>query len=82
MSWHIEDPSTYELARALAERRSIPLTQAVHDALHEALLQDEEETRRTLDRLNEISRHCARLPVLDDSPVEELLDYDERGLPR
>lgn len=82
MSWHIEDPSTSELARALAERRSIPLTQAVHDALHEALLRDEEETRRTLERLNDIAHHCAHLPVRDDRPAEDLLGYDERGLPR
>lgn len=33
------------------------------------------------DRLMAISRHCAALPVLDSRSAEEILGYDERGLP-
>jgi len=32
--------------------------------------------------LNSIAEECARLPALDDRPAEEILDYDETGLPR
>lgn len=31
--------------------------------------------------LDEVALHCASLPVLDDRAVEDILDYDERGLP-
>jgi hypothetical protein len=34
------------------------------------------------DELREIAQRCARLPTLDDRSVEEILGYDERGLPR
>jgi len=29
-----------------------------------------------------IAEACARLPVIDDRPAEEILGYDETGLPR
>jgi virulence-associated protein VagC len=38
--------------------------------------------RRLADELDEIARHCASLPVLDSRPTDEILGYDEHGLPR
>ena len=32
-------------------------------------------------RINAIVEHCASLPVLDDRSPEEILGYDENGLP-
>jgi len=32
--------------------------------------------------LNSRAEECARLPVIDDRPAEEILGYDETGLPR
>jgi antitoxin VapB len=34
------------------------------------------------DELEEIAEHCASLPVLDSRPADEILGYDEHGLPR
>jgi len=34
------------------------------------------------DELDEIALHCSRLPVLDSRTPDEILGYDERGLPR
>ncbi len=33
------------------------------------------------EKLLKIARHCASLPVLDDRSPEEILGYDEQGLP-
>jgi antitoxin VapB len=38
--------------------------------------------RRLRDELREIAQRCARLPTIDDRSAEEILGYDERGLPR
>jgi hypothetical protein len=32
--------------------------------------------------LEAIAEHCANLPVLDARSADEILGYDERGLPR
>jgi antitoxin VapB len=34
------------------------------------------------DELEQIAEHCASLPVLDSRRAEEILGYDEVGLPR
>jgi hypothetical protein len=36
----------------------------------------------TLEELDEIARRCAALPVLDPRPTEELIEYDDYGVPR
>ena len=38
--------------------------------------------RRLADELDEIALHCARLPVRDPRSADEILGYDEHGLPR
>ena len=38
--------------------------------------------RRLADELDEIARRCASLPVIDDRSPEEILGYDENGVPR
>jgi hypothetical protein len=40
-----------------------------------------EPARRLADRLDEIADRCAALPVLYDRPAEEVLGYDEKGMP-
>ena len=42
----------------------------------------ERTKRRLADELEEIAEHCANLPVLDARRAEEILGYDERGIPR
>jgi hypothetical protein len=46
----------------------------------EAVMKALQRKRRILERLGEIAKHCASLPVLDSRSPEQML-YDERGLP-
>jgi antitoxin VapB len=38
--------------------------------------------RSLADELEGIARHCASLPAVDRRSADEILDYDEHGLPR
>jgi len=57
---------------------------AVVVALRERLarLRGRSRRGRLRDELREIARRCAQLPTLDDRPGDEILGYDEGGLPR
>ena len=74
---------TEEFATALVRLTGEARTQDVTRALHERL----ERIRRRntggslVGELDEIARHCASLPVLDDREAGDILGYDERGLP-
>ncbi|MHB1526052.1 MAG: type II toxin-antitoxin system VapB family antitoxin [Candidatus Dormibacteria bacterium] len=83
MPLSIKDRETDRLARELAKATGESLTTAVATALSERL-----ERVRGLRRgqglaaeLTTIARRCAALPVLDARPEEEILGYDEHGLP-
>ena len=81
----IKDPEADRLARAVAERTGETLTQAVITALRERLDRAKpagsEIEARVADAM-EIARHCASLPVIDRRSPEEILGYDENGIPR
>lgn len=70
-----------ELARETGETKTEAVTKALRDRL--ARVRRDRAARRSLaHELNEIGRRCATLPVLDDRTPDEILGYDERGLPR
>ena len=83
--WHvalnIKDRRVHDLARQLAERRGTTLTAAVESALEEALARSGRSGGRVLERLDAISGHCAGLPRRDGRSEDEILGYDEHGLP-
>jgi antitoxin VapB len=84
MPLSIKDPEADRLARALAQRTGETLTQAVINALRDRLARVEQRTQ-DVDALVEdvlaIGRHCAALPVLDERSDDEILGYDEHGVP-
>jgi len=84
MSLNIKDKRTHDLARRLAATTGETLTEAVRVAVQERLNRVEARTggRRLADRLDEIARHCASLPIVRERAEEEILGYDERGVPR
>ena len=84
MALNIRNPETERLAEALAQLTGETKTEAVTRALRDRLvrLRRERGLRRLADELDEIARHCARLPVLDPRTPDEILGYDEHGLPR
>lgn len=89
MALNIRNPEADRLAERVASLAGETKTAAVVQALRERLERLERERaaryrahQRLADRLDEIARHSAQLPVLDPRPVDEILGYDENGLPR
>jgi antitoxin VapB len=84
MALNIRNSETERLAETLAQLTGETKTEAVTQALRDRLarLRRERIRRRLADELDEIATHCARLPVLDSRRPDEILGYDENGLPR
>ena len=83
MSLNIKNEETHRRVRELAGLAGETMSQAVDRAVVERLdrlTRTRNRTRRA-DKLLQIGRECAALPVLDDRSCEDML-YDERGLPR
>ena len=83
MSLNIKDQKTHELARRLAAATGETLTEAVRIALQERLRRIEtgRSGQNLVDRLDEIALHCASLPVRRIRSEDEILGYNEEGLP-
>jgi antitoxin VapB len=83
MALSIKHPEADRLARQLAERTGETITEAVLAALRERLAR--ESGRRERDdeeeRIMTIVRRFSQLPVVDARSPEELVGYDDRGLP-
>lgn len=85
MPLSIKDPDADRLARVLAKRTGETLTEAVINALRERLEREERKEQMVenlVEDLMDIGRHCASLPLLDGRRPDEILGYDENGLPR
>ena len=85
MALSLKDPEADRLARELAARTGETLTTTVIVALRERLARlrgRSKRHRRLRDELREIAQRCRQLPTLDDRPADEILGYDEHGLPR
>lgn len=85
MPLSIKDPEADRLARAVAQRTGETLTQAVINALRERLAREERKEQATesfVEDVMEIGRHCAALPLLDARSADDLVGYDDNGLPR
>jgi len=83
MSLNIKNERTHRQAKELARLAGETMTEAVDRAIEERLkrLRRKRNTKALAERLLEVGRHCATLPVLDDRSAEDML-YDERGLPK
>jgi antitoxin VapB len=84
MALNIRNSETEKLAEALAKLTGETKTEAVTQALRDRLarLRRERSRKRLADELDEIALHCARLPILDSRTPDEILGYDDHGLPR
>lgn len=83
MALSIKSDEADRLARRLAATTGETLTEAVLVALRERLAR--EERRRQADsigaKLDRWRAEIAELPVLDDRTADEIIGYDEHGLP-
>ena len=75
----IKSAKADQLARELADLTGESITEAVVESLRARL---DAERRRQRDRtLDDIIERFQRLPVLDEREPEDIIGYDERGLP-
>jgi antitoxin VapB len=83
MALNIRNPETERLAETLAKLTGESKTQAVTQALRDRLerVRRGRSGRLLADELDEIAKHCASLPVIDDREPDEILGYNEQGLP-
>ncbi len=84
MALSIKDPETERLARSLAQLTGEKITTATKRAIEERLRRVGSRSRRAalLEDMAEIRQRWSAMPVLDDRTPEEILEYDEHGLPR
>jgi len=83
MALNIRNAETEQLAEALAKLAGETKTEAVTKALRDRLarLRRERSRRPLAEELDRIATHCASLPVLDKRKAEDILGYDDDGLP-
>lgn len=84
MALNIKNAETERLARELARRRGKGVTEAVTEALRAELAREQNRVREPglYERLLKIAEELDKVPNLDDRTDDEILGYDEIGLPR
>ncbi len=83
---NIKGPTTHDLARRLVAATGRSMTEAVRAAIEESLARAERSAGGSDEdglaaRLDAIARHCGALPVRRQRSEDDILGYDERGLP-
>jgi antitoxin VapB len=83
MALNIKNAEADRLAHALAEKTGESITEAVVKALRERLTREEGRSspRPLKVDLMSIGRRCAALPDLDNRSADEIIGYDEIGIP-
>ncbi|HLX26991.1 MAG TPA: type II toxin-antitoxin system VapB family antitoxin [Casimicrobiaceae bacterium] len=84
MALNIRNPEAEKLAEELSRATGETKTEAVTRALRDRLMRVRRQRRgrRLADELDEIALRCAALPVRDARPADDILGYDEHGVPR
>jgi antitoxin VapB len=83
MALSIKSDEADRLARELAAETGETLTEAVETALRERL--EREHARHAASmrtRLAQLAAHLAAMQVADNRTPEEIIGYDDAGLPR
>ena len=85
MPLNIKNEEAYFLAKELANIMNESITNAVTIALREALTRKSAlrkiHTDSLLEELSSITDFTSSLPLKDSRSTDEILGYDERGLP-
>lgn len=84
MPLSIKSYETERLAREIAAKTGESLTGAIQTALQERLerINRQQQNGNLANQLREILRRVDRLPILDSRSPDEIVGYDENGLPR
>ncbi len=83
MAISIKNKRAEDLAREVAGESGENLTQAIIHALEERLerLRGRRIATDTVQEIREISRRCSALPDVDKRKPDEILGYDQKGIP-
>ena len=83
MPLNIKDAETHALAKRIANLTGESLTKIVKHALQARLehLEKFHGSASRVDELDHIALLCAKLPRRDERSADEIIGYDERGLP-
>jgi antitoxin VapB len=84
MPLSIKSLETERLVREIAAKTGESLTETIQRALEERLerINRERQSRTLPNQIDEILARVDQLPVLDARSADEIIGYDENGLPR
>jgi len=80
----IRNESAERLARQVAEETGESITEAIRKALEERWVRLSKKRREKIltEQIEDLLRRVDQLPILDSRPEDEILGYDEHGIPR
>lgn len=85
MALSIKDPDVDQMARELADLTGETITETIKKSLQDRLKREKIRQSESVVPLREelaaIRKRLAALPDLDDRSPDEILGYDEHGLP-
>ncbi len=85
MPLNVKNDEAHQLARELAQLTGQSITDAVTRALKDAVARARATRSGHVERIKaeveEITAHFASLPILDNRTDDEILGYDEKGMP-
>jgi antitoxin VapB len=84
MALSIRNPKAEQLAREVAAASGETLTQAIIHALEERLqrLRGRKKILDPVEEIMKISKRCSQLPDQDSRTADDILGYDQHGVPR
>ncbi|MGH9494229.1 MAG: type II toxin-antitoxin system VapB family antitoxin [Candidatus Sulfotelmatobacter sp.] len=84
MALSIKNVDTERMAREVAAKTGESITEAIQKSLEERLarLRQEKQSRVAQAQIEEILRRVDQLPILDARTTDEIIGYDENGIPR
>ena len=77
-----KDPDVHAMAKEIAGRTGLSLTAVVREALTERLARERNSRARTIERVMAIAAEISSSPVLDARTPDEIIGYDQFGVPR
>jgi len=83
MALHINNPETERNVRALAAATGEPIAQAVNKVALEGLrlVRGRKDDPEMMAKIHALLARVDALPRLDDRTADEIIGYDENGLP-
>jgi antitoxin VapB len=76
------DDELHQRLRETAAQRGVSMGALIREAVEEKLARTRRPSQGLAADLEAIGLRCAALPVLDERAEDEILGYDEQGLPR